>query len=105
MSSDWTNSEKKIARRVFEAARLCELDEIVQVFKAMAARAGGPDDMWATEAYLAKTRQAFGRKYDFRYSQLELVFSVLIREGRITRADLSGFSEERMNRILRIASL
>jgi hypothetical protein len=105
MASDWNASEKKIARRVFDAALHRELDEVMRTFKSMAANATEPDDMWSTEEFLSKARHEIDRKYDYRYSQLEVVFGVLLREGRISTEDLSGLSEEKMNHILRIASL
>jgi hypothetical protein len=105
VANDWSASEKKIARRVFDAALHRELAEIMRTFKSMAANATEPDDMWTTEEFLSKTRHAIDRKYDFRYSQLEVVFGVLLQEGRISAEDLAGLSEEKMNHIARIASL
>jgi hypothetical protein len=105
MSGDWSTSEKKIARRVFDAALQRELAEVMQTFKSMAANATEPDNMWSTEEFLSKSRQAIDRKYDYRYSNLEIVFGVLLREGRISINDLSGLSEEKINHIERVASL
>ena len=105
MTDNWSNSEKKIARRVFDVALHRELAEIMEAFKAMAANATEPDDMWSTEEFLSRSRQGIDRKYDYRYSQLEFVFGRLLREGRISAEDLSGLSEEKMDQISRIASL
>ncbi len=49
MSEGWSASEKRIARRVYEAALNGELAEVMQTFKSMAARAAMLDDMWAVE--------------------------------------------------------
>ena len=70
----WTAAEKKIARRVFDAALQRELAEVMAQFKARAARATEPQDMWALQEYLAEVRREIDRKYDYRYSQLDLVF-------------------------------
>lgn len=105
MTDDWSTSEKKIARRVFDAALRRELAEVMQTFKSMAVNATEPDDMWSTEEFLSKSRQGIDRKYDYRYSQLEFVFGCLLREGRISAENLSGLSKEKIDRILRIASL
>jgi hypothetical protein len=43
----WSEREKKIAHRVFEAALQQELAEIMTQFKTKAERAQTPDDMWA----------------------------------------------------------
>lgn len=56
MPSDWTTSDKKIARRVFERALNAEIADVMNTFKSMAASAALPDDMWSAEASLADTR-------------------------------------------------
>lgn len=101
----WTGAEKKIARRVFELALQRELAEVMAEFKARAARAQEPENMWATEAYLGRARRDIDAKYDYRYSQLDLVFARLLREKRIEEADLKGLVEEKMAYMRRAASL
>ena len=82
MPTDWSPAEKKIARRVFDAAPHRELAEVMQEFKFRAAKATEPDDMWSTQEFLTKSRNSIDRKFDYRYSQLEFVFDRLLREGR-----------------------
>lgn len=101
----WTASEKKIARRIFEAALQRELDETIARFKAKAAQVQQPDDMWALEDFLRKARRAIDSKYDYRYSQLDLVLARLLREKRIDESELSGFSTERQAFIRGVANL
>lgn len=101
----WTQAEKKIARRVFEAALQRELAEVMAEFKARAAGAKEPEDMWATQEYLAQARREIDRKYDYRYSQLDLVFGRLLRENRIEESELSGLAEDKLVCIRRVASL
>ena len=105
MQSDWSTSEKKIARRVFDAALHRELAEVMQTFKSMAANATEPSDIWSTEEFLTKSRNSIDRKYDYRYSQLEFVFGRLLREGRISEEDLKDLSEDKMQNIIRIRTL
>lgn len=105
MPNDWTTSEKKIARRVFERALGAELAEVMSAFKTMAASAALPDDMWSAEAFLANARRSIDRKYDYRYSQLLLVFGQLLREGRVTEEELSGLSDDKVQAIARVATL
>lgn len=101
----WKDSEKKIARRVFEAALQSELAEIMARLKARAASAKEPEDMWKIQAYLAHAQRDIESKYDYRYSQLELVFGRLLREKRIEAQDLNGLADEKLAAILRIAEL
>jgi Photoprotection regulator fluorescence recovery protein len=83
-----TEAEKKLSRRVFEVALQAELAEVLQDFKARAAAAQTPGDMWPIEQFLNQRRQELDAKYDYRYSQLIAVFGRLIREGRLTKAHL-----------------
>ena len=101
----WSESEKRIARRVFEAALQRELAGVMVEFKEQAAGSKRPEDMWAVQEYLARTQLEIDAKYDFRYSQLELVFGRLLREKRIEEEDLQGLSEDKLDRMRRVASL
>jgi hypothetical protein len=102
---NWSDREKKITRRVFEAALTAELAEVMADFKAKAAAAVEPDDMWSIQEHLFHTRRDIDQKYDYRYSQLLFLFGRLLREGRIQEADLAGLSEDKLAVIHRIKSL
>ncbi len=80
----WSAAEKKIARRIFDETLQRELDEVIHKVKNMAVGIKTPADLWKIEAYLTRTRKAIDDKYDYRYSQLPLVFARLIHEGRIS---------------------
>lgn len=73
-------------------------------FKARAAAAAKPDDLWSIQEHLDRTRREIDRKYDYRYSQLIVVFGRLLREGRIQEEQLAGLSEEKLAFIQRVAS-
>jgi len=77
----------------------------VAKFKEMAAHAEKPEDIWAIEEWLGQQRRNIETKYDFRYSQLVMVFGRLVRENRITEQQLEGLAEEKLAFIERIATL
>jgi hypothetical protein len=104
-SAKWTDSEKRIARRAFDAALQRELAEVMAEFKQRAVTAKEPEDMWSVEQYLTTVRKQIDSKYDYRYSQLDVVFGRLLREGRIGESDLQGLSEDKLAYIRRVASL
>lgn len=104
-STNWSESDKRIARRVFDAALQRELAEVMGEFKRRAATAKEPEDMWSVEHFLASARRDIDSKYDYRYSQLDLVFGRLLREGRILEGDLHGLSEDKLAYIRRVATL
>ena len=95
----WTSSEKKIARRAFEAALDRALEKAVADFKARAAAVKTPEEMWAFGEDLRRQRRKLEDMFDYRYSQLPFVFPQLIREGYLDEEELSGLSEEKMNEI------
>jgi hypothetical protein len=101
---NWSDREKKIARRVFDAALTAELAEVMADFKSRAAAAIEPDNMWSIQEHLFHTRRDIDQKYDYRYSQLLFVFGRLVREGRVQEADLAGLSEDKLAVIRRIVS-
>lgn len=105
MSNGWSSTEKKIGRRVFDAALERELAQLLRDFKAMAAAATTPADLWAAEEFLTNARKSIDSRYDFRYSQLEIVFGGLLRRGLISESELAGLSDEKLQVIVRLATL
>lgn len=91
----WSDSEKKIARRAYQAALEKALAGIMAEFKARAASAATPSDMWAIEDYLRERRRQIDETFDYRYSQLLFVFARLIHDGHLDEAQLSGLSDEK----------
>ena len=51
-------------------------------------------DLWDLEHYLTQRRKEIDRKYDYRYSQLDLVFGRLLREKLIDPSRRSGGNPE-----------
>ncbi|MBP6337627.1 MAG: hypothetical protein KA375_08530 [Vitreoscilla sp.] len=100
----WSDSEKKLARRLFDAALQAELAEVLAELKRQAEAATTPDAMWDVEDYLTRRRRDIDQKYDYRYSQLILVFGWLLREGRLQPDQFAGLSEEKRAAIQRFLS-
>ena len=99
----WSESEKRTARRVFEAALRHELGEIIAEFKARATRVTTPEEMWSVAEYLARKRRAVEQKYDYRYSRLLEVFGVLLSEKRIEEHELGGLGAAKLAVVRRSA--
>ena len=92
----WSKSEKVIASKAFDAALERELQEVIQEAKRMASQIKQPSDLWDLEHYLTQRRKEIDRKYDYRYSQLDLVFGRLLRERWIDEEDLRGLGEDKL---------
>jgi hypothetical protein len=99
----WTAAEKKVARRAFDQALERHLSAITAEAKRMMASVAAPSDLWQVEAYLTESRKTVDRIYQFRYSDLLRVFSVLMRDDRLKEADLVGLQAEKIADIKRSA--
>jgi hypothetical protein len=99
---DWHREEDRPPRfRGSARGEACEADGD---FKAKAATVTRPVEMWDVEEYLREQRQEIDQIFDYRYSQLLLVFGRLIRSGELNERRLSGLSEEKLEIVRRIAS-
>ena len=103
-NSNWSDHEKKVARRAFDAALQRELAAVMATVKAMAAKVERPEQIWAMEDYLREQREAIDGKYTYRYSQLVLVLGILLREQWIRDEELEGLAEDKRETIRLIAS-
>jgi 2-phospho-L-lactate guanylyltransferase (CobY/MobA/RfbA family) len=92
----WTAAEKKVARRAFENALERHLSAITAEAKRMMANVADPSDLWQVEAYLTESRKTVDRIYQFRYSDLLRVFSILMRDEWLKEADLVGLQPEKI---------
>ena len=52
--------------------------------------------MWEIESYLRQQRREINETFDYRYSQLPLVFAHLIHAGHLDENRLGGLSEEKL---------
>ena len=81
--STWSAAEKKIARRVFEAAVDRELQALLAEFKAKATSIQDPTSIWPIRDWLDRRQREIDSEFDFRYSVLVSVFGRLVRDGRV----------------------
>ena len=101
----WSRSEKAIAHKAFDAAQERELQQVIKEAKQKANQIKDPADLWDLEHYLTERRKEIGSKYDYRYSQLALVFRRLLREKWIDEEDLRGLGEGKLRAIRSFAKL
>jgi len=71
--------------------------------KQMANQIKEPAEVWALEHYLTERRKEINRKYDYRYSQLTLVFGRLLYEKRLGEEELGGLREDKLKSIRSLA--
>ena len=92
---NWSPSEKKVARRAFDAALEAALASVMAEFKGKASAVTLPSEMWQIEDYLRRQRREIDEMFDYRYSQLPLVFARLIRQGYLDENFLAGLSQDK----------
>jgi hypothetical protein len=95
----WSNAEKTVARKAFDAALGRELHQITQEAKRRASQIQQPSELWDLEHYLTRHRKEIDRKYDYRYSRLIDVFGKLLYEKRLCEEDLRGLQEDKLRLI------
>ena len=101
----WSPSEKMVAKTAFDMALKKELESVMDKVREMANNIRRPADLWSMEQYLTQRRTEIDDKYDYRYSQLSIIFGRLIREGWLTEDDLLGLGSGKMDYIRTIARL
>lgn len=92
----WTPAEKKAARRAFDEALGRHLSAIIAEAKRRMANVVDPSDLWELETYLTESRKTIDRIYQYRYSDLLRVFSILTRDGWLKEADLVGLHPDKI---------
>ena len=100
----WSPSEKKIARAAFDGALATALAKVMSEFKTRADVVATPFEMWEIEHYLRDQRRKIDEMFDYRYSQLPLVFARLVQEGYLDENRLAGLAEEKRQIIRSILS-
>ncbi len=92
---NWSPSEKKVARRAYDAALEAALASVMAEFKGKASAVTLPSEMWQIEDYLRGQRREIDEMFDYRYSQLPFVFARLIRQGYLDENLLAGLSQDK----------
>ena len=99
----WSRSEKAIARAAFDAALGRELHEVIQEVTHKASQIKQSSDLWDLEHYLTERRKQINRTYDYRYSQLTLVFGKLLCQSWLGEEELRGLGEDKLKSIRSLA--
>jgi hypothetical protein len=101
----WSAGEKKLARRVFDNAVKAELAAFVSEFKAKAAAVQDVEAIWNIREWLDKRQREIDTEYDFRYSQIIMVFANLVRKQKLEINELAGLAEDKLLAIKKISEM
>ena len=103
MEFRWSKTEKKIAKQAFDLAYERKCQKIIEQIKKR--KLSNDKDIWKLGDYIHKKQKEIDRKFDYRYSQLILVFSVFIKENLLSIEDIAGLDEEKIDTINKILNL
>lgn len=99
----WTKAEKKVAKEAFEMAYQRECQKIINDIKKY--KLEQPEDIWSLSEMLQEQEKEINNIYDYRYSQLIIVFGMLIKRGFLSIDELDGLSDDKIDQIKKIRSL
>jgi hypothetical protein len=92
---NWSKAEKKVAKEAFDMAYHRECKKIIIDIKKY--KLEQPEDIWFLSEMLKEHEKEINQIYDYRYSQLVMVFAILIKRGFLSIKELEGLSEVSRN--------
>ena len=100
---NWSKAEKKIAKEAFDQAYQRESKKIIKEIKEYKLEQA--EDIWSLSEMLNKQEKEINQIYDYRYSQLVMVFGILMKRGFLSIDELKGLSEDKLEQIKKIKDL
>lgn len=101
----WSKNEKSIARAAFDKAYEKECHQIIGKLREKSLKLSDPEDIWEFHDYLSEIRKEIDKKYDYRYSVLIMVFSILLKQQWLKIDDLEGLSADKIEKIKSLANI
>jgi Photoprotection regulator fluorescence recovery protein len=105
LDTNWSDTEKKVARTAFDKAYERELDGLMQTVREGSTQIEKPEDLWRLHDLLSAKRHEIDGKYDYRYSALMFVFAGLVKEGWLTIEELHGLESSKLAKITALSRM
>lgn len=99
IESNWSPTEKKVAREAFNRAYERETAALIQEVRTEAGTIAELDDLWHLHDFLSARRHELDGKYDYRYSVLLFVLARLIRDGWLHLDELENLAKDKLAKI------
>lgn len=100
MHNNWTKAEKKIAKKVFDLAKRRAYQDLIDTINSKVVNS--QNQIWELRDLLNKKAKEFDDKFDYRYSQLLILFMRYVNEGLLSLEELEGLSEDKISIIREI---
>jgi len=101
----WSKSDKKIAKELFELARKRDYANLANAIQIKSKNLTTPLSIWDLRDFLNSKAKEFDQKYDYRYSVLDNVFAGFILEDILTLDEMQRFSKRKQEQIKHILNL
>jgi hypothetical protein len=101
MSHGWSQSDKDLVKSALARAQKRANDEALQLFKNESIRT--IDDLWSLEMKIRDWKKERYGKFYFDYSTVEKLLCQCIKRGWLRISDLQSMSEERLEKIKKMA--
>lgn len=95
MTIPWSKAEKAIAKSAFDRALKRRSQQLIDLVNN--TQVSSIEEVWTLLDNLKAEQKAMQTVFDYRYSQLDMIFPRLIHEGVLTLADFEGLSQQRLD--------
>ena len=96
---NWSDSEKKAAKEVFDRAYEREINNLIEEVRQKASQVSEIDQLWQLHDFLSAKRHEIDGKYDYRYSELIFVFAKLLKQGWVNKEELKVLERDKLAKI------
>jgi hypothetical protein len=94
LHNNWTKAEKQIAKKVFNLAKSRAYQNLIDTINSKVINS--QNQVWELRDLLNRKAKEFDEKFDYRYSQLLILFIRYINEGLLSIEELEGLSEDKI---------
>ena len=103
MDKQWSPSEKKAARQIFDLAVANAQKDILK--RHSNKKISTVDGLWRYELEIREWSKEVQTVLQFTYSSLPLCFGLCLRKGWLNESNLTGLCDERIEQIKSIAAV
>ena len=103
--TEWSQTEKKIARQAFDTAYEREIRALIKEVQQQASQITSLENLWLLHDFLSARRHEIDGKYDYRYSSLVFVFSLLLKDGWLHMDELEGLNPDKRSKIIALSRM
>lgn len=105
VDTEWTESEKKIAKTAFNQAYEREIKALMNQVRGRTSTLVELEDLWQLHDFLSAKRHEIEGKYDYQYAALLFVFARLVKEGWLDLKELEGLDKDKLSKVAALARM